>query len=799
MPRASRPPSGGRPPDDTLTDPAPTPPSQENAWDRLAEPTLILGALLVVIGLITLVSLLALNRGSLTDAWAGIVRLGVGWAALPLSILVIIAGGWLLTRRWHGQSVAWDRVLWGELILFGLLALLSVVGRGDPLDRAFNGQGGGMVGYALVATPAELIGRWPAALLWLLIVVGAVFAITRQTPRSAWRAASAAYQRLRPAPKAEDNEDDEADDGILEMPTVRPQARAQSTTAIPVQPAPDSDTLAVPPFMVAAKAAAEKARASADGAPQDTTVSAEPAAAEPEKRPRKAKKADAANGSDQVVTPQIPMLPGIEMLEKGSKVRYREDEVRERSRLIEETLGAFGVPAKVVTVNQGPTVTQYGVEPGYMERKSSDGTIERRKVKVSRILALSNDLALALAAPAIRIEAPVPGKSVVGIEVPNANATRVALRNLMESPSYQNTASPLRLALGEDVRGNPVVADLQRMPHMLIAGATGSGKSVCLNTIIACLLFNNTPDTLQMVLVDPKRVELVGFNGVPHLIAPVVVEMDEVIGALKWLTREMEHRYQLFAALGVRNIAAYNDKVRATVGIPLPYIVIIIDELADLMMVAPEDAERLICRLAQLARATGIHLILATQRPSTDVVTGLIKANFPSRIAFAVSSQVDSRVILDSVGADKLLGRGDMLYLAPDAPGPQRLQGAYVTDRELEKLVKYWRKLNPRANPDVHAAPWEGDLDDDEDSPDQQLIEEAIAVVRQSRTASASFLQRRLRIGYPRAARLMDELEERGVVGPSEAGRSRKVLIGPDDIDMDVDAEIGALDRDDTW
>ncbi|MFN8483385.1 MAG: DNA translocase FtsK [Anaerolineae bacterium] len=792
MPRAPRQPTGGRPSDDKPTAPD-TPPPQDSGWDRLGEPTLILGAALVVVGLITLVSLLAISHGSVTDAWAQAVRLGVGWAALPLATFVIAAGGWLLARRWHGQFIAWDRVLWGELIIFGLLALLGTIGFSDPLDRALAGQGGGMVGYALVATPAEFIGRWPSILLWLLIIVVAAFAITRQTPRSVWRAASNGLDRLRP-PAREADEDDE-DDEALEMPPLRPQAPAQATAAVRAAPPAASpaadDSLAVPPFMVVARAAAAKAQ-------KEAQTPAPPAApGEPEKRPRKAKKADAP-AAPEATPAQIPMLPSIEMLEKGSKVRYREDEVRERSRIIEETLEEFGVPAKVVTVNQGPTVTQYGVEPGYLQRKAPDGTMERRKVKVSRILALSNDLALALAAPAIRIEAPVPGKSVVGIEVPNANAARVALRNLMESPAYQGASSPLRLALGEDVRGAPVVADLQRMPHMLIAGATGSGKSVCLNTIIACLLFNNTPETLQLVLVDPKRVELVGFNGVPHLMGPVVVEMDEVIGALKWLTREMERRYQLFAALGVRNVGAYNDKVRATVGSPLPYIVVIIDELADLMMVAPEDAERLICRLAQLARATGIHLILATQRPSTDVVTGLIKANFPARIAFAVSSQVDSRVILDTVGADKLLGRGDMLYLAPDAPGPQRLQGAYVTDRELEKLVKYWRKLNPHPNPDVQAAPWEGDIGDEEDSPDEQLIAEAIAVVRQSRTASASFLQRRLRIGYPRAARLMDELEERGVVGPAEAGRSRKVLIGPED-EVDADAEIGALDADDTW
>jgi len=497
----------------------------------------------------------------------------------------------------------------------------------------------------------------------------------------------------------------------------------------------------------------------------------------------------------------LPMLPPLDILDRGSPVRYREEEVRERSQIIEETLAAFGIPARVASVNQGPTVTQYGIEPGFIERRLPDGTVERRKIKVSKIMSLQNDLALALAAPSLRLEAPVPGRNVVGIEVPNAHASRVALRNLMESPPYQKMPSTLRLALGETVRGAPAIADLAKMPHLLIAGATGSGKSVCINAIIACLLFNNTPETLKLMLVDPKRVELVGFNGVPHLLAPVVVEMDEVVGALRWAIKEMERRYQVFAALGVRNIDGYNKKVTTTTGQTLPYLVIIVDELADLMMVSAEEAERLICRLAQLARATGIHLILATQRPSTDVVTGLIKANFPARIAFAVASSIDSRVILDSVGAEKLLGRGDMLFMAPDAPAPERLQGAFVTDRELDKLVKYWRRVGGPTSPRVEAAPWEDFIGED-DSADEKLIAEATALVRQHRTASVSFLQRRLRIGYPRAARLLDELEERGVVMAADNGRSRIVLVEDDAdemtrLDDDVIARSGATS--DAW
>jgi S-DNA-T family DNA segregation ATPase FtsK/SpoIIIE len=464
-------------------------------------------------------------------------------------------------------------------------------------------------------------------------------------------------------------------------------------------------------------------------------------------------------------------------LEPASPQAIREADIRARARVIEETLASFGVPARVVSINQGPTVTQFGVEPGFIERRRADGTVRRRKVRVSRITALADDLALALAAAPIRIEAPVPGQPVVGIEVPNRKVSLVSLRSVIESEAFQEIDSPLKIALGQDVSGEPVAADLALMPHLLIAGATGSGKSVCINSIITCLLMHNPPETLKLLLVDPKRVELVNLNGIPHLLAPVVTDLDEVVSALYWATQEMERRFELFARAGVRNIEVYNRKATRRDEEPLPYLVVIIDELADLMMVAPDEVERLICRLAQLARATGIHLVIATQRPSVDVVTGLIKANFPARISFAVASQVDSRVILDMAGAEKLLGRGDMLFMSPDAAMPQRLQGCYVSDKELNRLVRFWRRARRYELPDhSEEPPWEGLPSPDEAA--DELLQTAIELVQQHRRASASFLQRRLHIGYPRAARLIDQLEEMGIVGPPAGpGQSREVII----------------------
>ncbi len=464
----------------------------------------------------------------------------------------------------------------------------------------------------------------------------------------------------------------------------------------------------------------------------------------------------------------VPKLPPIETFNVAVKGKGPSLDLEQISRRIEETLASFGVRARVVDHHAGPVVTQFDVQP-------------ERGVKVKSITSLQNDLALALAAPTIRIQAPVPGKAVIGIEIPNASATTVSLRELLESDAFDKVKSPLAVVLGKDVAGNPAVIDLARMPHLLIAGATGSGKSVCVNALISCLLYRNTPEDVRLMMIDPKMVELTVYNGAPHLLSPVVTQMDRVVGVLQWALREMERRYQLFADNTVRNIGRYNEKMIEAGKARLPYIVIVIDELADLMMVAPEDVEDAVCRLAQLARAAGMHLVIATQRPSVDVVTGLIKANFPARVAFAMSSQVDSRTILDTAGAEKLLGRGDMLYQPPDAPKPVRLQGAFLSDQEIERLVEFWQRSPlqaaiERIKEEEFAAAEKTSVHTDDD-----LLSEAIHVVREFQHASVSLLQRRLRIGYSRAARVMDQLEAHGVVGPADGSKQRPVLPPPDE------------------
>ena len=455
-------------------------------------------------------------------------------------------------------------------------------------------------------------------------------------------------------------------------------------------------------------------------------------------------------------------------------------EAQEKARLIEETLEHFGVPATVVEINQGPRITQFGVEPGFIETFQRDGSVKRRKVKVNAIKALSDDLALALAARSIRIQSRVPGRTYVGIELPNDEFETVTLHSVLTSQAYQKIKGDLVIALGRDVTGQPVAADISRMPHMLIAGATGSGKSVCINAIIASLLFNLSPEQLKLLLIDPKMVELVPYNGIPHLHMPVVTNMEKVVGSLSWAVGEMERRYNLFSQARKRNLQSYNKWAKGNGQEPLPYVVIIIDELADLMMVAADEVEQIICRLAQMARATGMHLILATQRPSVDVVTGLIKANIPTRVSFAVASGTDSRVILDSTGAEDLLGLGDMLYQASDASRLQRIQGCYVSDDELQELVDYWlhakakkalsqilqEKPSAKANSPKQQTPKGVSQESSQkDENLDELLAKAIALVEQNQSISISMLQRKLRISYTRAAQMIKELKKQGVIG----------------------------------
>jgi len=461
-------------------------------------------------------------------------------------------------------------------------------------------------------------------------------------------------------------------------------------------------------------------------------------------------------------------FPPIELLnENRTKINGNDKkELLMSARSLEETLANFGIDAKVTQVTKGPSVTRYELHPGV-------------GVKVSKIVNLSDDIALNLAAPSVRIEAPIPGKSAIGIEVPNKEVTPVYLREVIESDEFQQFNSSLAFALGKDISGRCIVADIAKMPHLLIAGATGSGKSVCINTLITSLIYKSSPNDVKMLLIDPKVVELSVYNGIPHLIIPVVTEPRKAASALEWAVSEMTSRYKLFADNNVRNIESYNKLMEdVSPEKKLPKIVIIIDELADLMMVAPNEVEDSITRLAQMARAAGIHLVIATQRPSVDVITGVIKANIPSRISFAVSSQIDSRTILDMAGAEKLLGRGDMLFLPIGENKPIRIQGAFISEKEVENIVEYLKKtFNTEYDMDIMEKIKEGKEIANNYDDNDELLPQAIELAIDLGQISASMLQRRFRIGFNRAARLIDEMEKRGIIGPQDGSKPRQVLI----------------------
>ncbi|MBI4340608.1 MAG: DNA translocase FtsK [Chloroflexi bacterium] len=522
--------------------------------------------------------------------------------------------------------------------------------------------------------------------------------------------------------------------------------------------------------------------------------------------PEKDPKREDGLGPLASAAPRLWLLPPMPLLDHGPRVDITQDETSETADMIEETLRNHGVEVEVNQIKPGPTVTLYGLTPGWIRKikeikeRDEQGNVirdeqgrplfrrkkEQTRVRVDTIVAREKDLALALAAPSLRIQAPVPGESVVGIEVPNRKPVMVSLRSVLESPQVREITrkSGLALGLGQGSGGEPVVTSLRKLPHLLIAGTTGSGKSVCLNTIIVSLITLVPPDKLRLLLIDPKRVELTPYNGLPHLIIPVVVDTEDAVVALKGMLKEMFRRYKLLEAMGVRNIDGYHALPDPPE--PLPYLVIVVDELADLMMSDRYNVERTVTRLAQLGRSTGIHLAVATQRPSVDVVTGLIKANFPSRISFAVISQVDSRTILDAAGAEKLLGKGDMLFLSTDTPKPQRVQGAYLSDREIGRVMDFWRNQQGPPLPVINLEP-----EPEEDPTDHRFREEgeggssggdelrdkAIELAGRYSQISTSLLQRRLRIGYPRAARLMDQLEEDGIIGPGDAGKPREVYL----------------------
>lgn len=739
-------------------------------WKWLTSPLAqqILAILLGVLAILTLLPLLGLpfTSGRWLDAWTRGLQFVFGWGVIPVAG-AIGALAVLIMMHHLDQSITWRWrwVVGGELVFFSLLALTHLLAQGliglffSPIDGwslVESGWAGGVVGWALAEGLGRFIGPWGAGMLMLLLLLlglGMAFDLTLEDVKAWLRGIPAS----RPSP-------------VVSHPSPAASRPAPAPSSPPVAPRPAPAAARPSPAAPTAPVATRPAPAATPPLP----AAARPAPVAP---PTPIPLAPA-------VLPEALEMPPLELLQEAQEPVLSDKEVREKSRIITETLAQFGLPVEVIEVRRGPTVTQFGIAPGFAER----GSQRRQKVRVSQIASLANDLALALAAPSLRVEAPVPGRSVVGIEVPNEQIGLVTLRSVMESEAFRSIKSPLAFALGEDVAGSPVAADLTLMPHLLIAGTTGSGKSVCIKALAVCLAFTNRPDELRMVMIDPKMVELSHFRGLPHLLGQPEVELERIVKVLRWVAHEMDRRYKEFAAISARHLDDYNQKMRQRAPEKrLPRIIVLIDELADLMMLAPEETERTICRIAQMARATGIHLVVATQRPSTDVVTGLIKANFPARISFATASQIDSRVILDMPGAETLLGRGDMLYLASDAGHPVRVQGCYVSEEEIERLVRFWQQQTPGWPVE---APWEsmvrsaeaegasGAIDEDE----EELLQQAIALLRQRKTISASWLQRELRIGYPRAARLIEILEERGLVGPQEsAGRPRYVIGGDPD------------------
>jgi S-DNA-T family DNA segregation ATPase FtsK/SpoIIIE len=467
---------------------------------------------------------------------------------------------------------------------------------------------------------------------------------------------------------------------------------------------------------------------------------------------------------------QAWVYPSMSLFDDTPGAKADRGDVRKNAQIIEQTLDSFGITARVAEVNNSPSVTQYALEVAL-------GT------KLAKILSLSNDLAMALAAPGgqIRVEAPIPGRSLVGIEMPNRSLEVVPIRAILESDVMKNAKSKITIPLGLDVAGLPKIADISKMPHVLIAGQTGSGKSICINSWISTLLFRASPDEVRLIMVDPKRVELSQYNGIPHLLTPVIVEPEKVVSALKWAVNEMERRYRLFTEVGAKNIEGYNDLSGFQ---SIPYILIVIDELAEIMLFSPAEVEDNICRIAQMARATGIHLVLATQRPSVNIITGLIKANIPTRIAFAVASMTDSRVVLDTPGAEKLLGRGDMLYIPPDLAKPVRIQGCFISDKEVNRLIDFLKtQRSGEYNDEITKQPVNSPnsssknimVSDGEER--DAMFEDAVKLIQETGKASASLMQRKLKLGYARAARVLDELEKAGIVGPVNGAKPREILI----------------------
>lgn len=796
-----------------------TPP---DLWDSFFEGLPIWGdevaaLTLIIFGILSFLSLFGIaGEAYIPLTWARTLNSLFGYGSLIVSGGMLALGVALILPN-IGIEIRFpiQRIIALELAFLSTLALLHLIASRNIEARALArvGEGGGLVGWALSSPLSQLIGSTTVLIFYVLMLIasiGVVIGIRRQQIKKTLKQVQLTFYTLgtrleeRPAQNRKRRQRERERRAAAERYLLKRYSEQESprTPLIRIRPnlenIPPSLRPGAAPEPEAAPTPEETSHPLFEGAVQGENFNIiGEVLPDPDKKSGGVKSVRRPDGrvkkyfslsdfdEQKKVGRRKKDFPALELLEDIPLNHPDESEINTKVVLIENTLLEFDVDIDVVSVRIGPTVTQYAIKP-YKETDNE----RTQHTRISKIASYQSDLALALSVKRLRIEAPVPGTNYVGIEVPNSNPSVVALRSVYESKAFydklQNAKTPLLIPLGRDVAGVPFIIDLATMPHTLVAGTTGSGKSVCLAATIVALVLHNTPDDLRLVLLDPKMVELSRFNGLPHLLGNVETDAERILGVLRWCTREMDSRYRTLETAGTRNISIYNERERekGTKGEPLPYIVIMIDEVGDLMMTNPDETEHHLTRLAQMARAVGMHMIIATQRPSVDVLTGLIKANFPGRIAFSVASQVDSRVIIDASGAESLLGKGDMLFMSSDASGPRRLQGCFVDDDEVRAIVKHWQAWASERREqgkleEVTQPPWEKTLSKLELlSETDDLLEQALEAVVRAREASATMLQRHLNIGFPRASRIMDLLFELGAIGPPEpGGKTRKVLI----------------------
>ncbi len=743
----------------------------------------IIGIFLLTVGVLSIASLFNFNTGWVGLYIAKFFKYTFGLGAIVIPLLMIIIGIFHIKTD-HG--IVYSVRFWGLALLYiSLLAIIHhfMIDENKEILPESLVNGGGLIGGMLLFILRKFLGFYGSLIILLSSSLCGILIVTTwslyqafiKAREQAQQGLSTAYEQIEKVGKIYNQEKDRRfAQKALQKKAISEEKLVKVEEGMSQAENPLLDKL------LEQAALQEKMESRSVAYVEENTQSAEAAPCHPIKKTAKNQVTD----DSSILNPEITkvagyVLPPLSLMKKtmtptdGKLVK----EVANNAKILERTLESFNIKAKIVNISQGPTVTRYELEPA-------------PGVKVSKIVNLADDIALSLAASGVRIEAPIPGKAAIGIEVPNKVTLSVPLRDVLESDEFFQSSSKLVVALGKDIAGKTVTADLGKMPHLLVAGSTGSGKSVCINTLLTSILFKATPQEVRLILIDPKVVELTSYNGLPHLLTPVVTDAKKAASALRWAVQEMERRYEMFAAGGVRDIGRYNEMIdnfpqgEGSSGEKIPYIVIIIDELADLMMVSPVDVEDAIIRLAQKARASGIHMVLATQRPSVDVITGLIKANVPSRISFAVSSQIDSRTILDMAGAEKLLGKGDMLFYPIGMSKPQRVQGAFIADSEVEQLTQHIKQqVEPPEYLEGITACEGGSKEAKEESLfEDELFPEAIRMIIESNQASASMLQRKFRIGYTRASRLIDTMEEMKIIGPNIGSKPREIIMNYEQI-----------------